>query len=185
MFWLTRIGCVAVAAATLSAPLAAQQPTPKSYELSLDNAQVSALPNGKVVVTMEAKGDLRGLLTLTLDTAGNQITGGEWVLVSRYVEYLDEDGHVLTLEEEAEHPHSETEPHSERLRFVDKGSVSGAVVSGQLAKDANGATTGVDSVGLSLDAGSLTFAGASGTGSGSATSLQDVAASSGSLVLTF
>jgi hypothetical protein len=185
MTWLMRTTCVSILAAAFSAPLVAQQPAPTDHHITLTNAQVSALAGGKVVVTMEAEGDLRGLVTFTLETAGSQITGGEWAFVARYVEYLDEDGHVLTLAEEAEHPHSETEPHQERLRFVDKGTVAGGVVAGLLNKDASGTTTGIDAVALSVDSGSLSFTGATGSGSGSATDLQDVVASSGSLRLTF
>jgi hypothetical protein len=159
------------------------QATPTTRQMTLTNGQVSEAP-GKVVVTFEAKGDLRGLVTLTVNTSGNEITGGEWAFVVRYVEYLDHHGRPIP-EGEEELVHNESEPHAERPVFVDKGTLSGPVGGGALSRDANGVITGLSSVLLSVGSGSLTFEGAAGHGSSAASGLDQAATSSGSLDLTF
>lgn len=161
----------------------AGQTAPQSYRMSLSNAQTSELPDGKLVVTMEATGDLKGLLTLTMNSSGTQVSGGEWAFVVRYVEYLDADGKVIP--EDAPEVHSESEPHSERPRFVDRGTLAGSVRGGSLAIDDAGHVTGVGSLSIALESGSLTFRGASGTGASEASNIRDVLASSGLLTLVF
>ena len=152
--------------------------------MTLTNGQVSETAPGKVVVTFESKGDLRGLVTLTVSTAGSEITGGEWAFVVRYVDYLDHHGRPIP-EGEEEHLHSESDPHFERPLFVDKGTLSGTVGGGVLSRGADGAITGLGSVLLSIESGSLTFEGAAGSGSSAAAGLEQATTSSGSLDLTF
>lgn len=180
---ITRTVCVAVMALGLSALLHAQAIT-TTRQMTLTNGQVSQIAPGKVVVTLEAKGDLRGLVTLTVNTAGNEIVGGEWAFVVRYVEYLDQHG-LPIAEGQEEHVHNESEPHGERLRFIDKGTLAGTVRGGTFSRGADGAIVGVDSVLLSIESGSLTFEGAIGDGSSAAIGLHNVSAATGTLALTF
>lgn len=162
----------------------AQSPSPRTYQMSLSRAQV-AVDGSKVMVTMEAAGDLRGLVTFTVNRAGDgaQVTGGNWAFAVRYVEYLDENGNVI--DQAHAEPHDDTSPHAERPRFVDKGTVAGPVVSGQVGIDAKGVITGMDSVLLKIGSASLTFDGASGDGWSAVSGVQDADASSGTLTLTF
>ena len=180
---ISRTFGVAVMALGLSALTYGQAAT-TTRQMVLANAQVSTTADGKVVSTFEVKGDLRGLLTLTLNASGNEIASGEWALVVRYVEYLDHHGQPIPPGEE-ERVHNELDPHFERPLFVDKGTLAGTVRGGTLIRGANGAITGIESVLLSLESGSLTFEGAIGDGSAAATSLHDALTSSGSLGLTF
>lgn len=73
---------VAVAVAVLSlVPATSSAQAPVTSVSSLGAARVSPLPGGVVVVSMDANGDLPGLLTLTLHVNGRVVTGGEWALV--------------------------------------------------------------------------------------------------------
>jgi len=116
--------------------------------------------------------------------AGGQVTGGEWALVVRYVEYLDHHGAPIP-EGEQEVLHSESEPHAERAVFVDKGTLAGAARGGQLVAATDGTLTGLESILLSIDSGSLSLAGTTGDGSSRAAGLDNRDSSSGSLTLTF
>jgi len=180
---MARTWCVSVMAIGLSALVYAQA-APTTRQMTLTNAQVSETAPGRVIVTMEAKGDLRGLVTLTMNTSGHDITGGEWAFVVRYVEYLDHHGQPIA-EGQEEQVHSESEPHAERPRFIDKGTLAGTVRGGAISRGADGAIVGVDSVLLSIESGSLTFEGTVGDGSSAASGLHNVSAASGSLALTF
>ena len=183
MSQMARTWCVSVMVVGLSALLYAQG-VPTTRQMTLTNGQVSESGPGKVVVTLEAKGDLRGLVTFTVDTSGNEITGGEWAFVVRYVEYLDHHGQPIP-EGQEESVHNESEPHAERPRFIDKGTLAGTVRGGALSRGADGTIVGIDSLLLSIESGSLTFEGAAGDGSSAASSLRNVSSASGSLALTF
>lgn len=180
---ITRTLCVAVMVAGLSALITAQT-TPSTYRMTLANGHVSTAADGKLVMTFESKGDLRGLVTFTVDASGSDITGGQWAFVVRYVDYLDHDGIAISDGEE-ESIHAESDLHAERPLFVDKGTLSGTIRGGMLTRAADGTITGVEALLLAVTGGSLTFENAAGDGSGAATDLQDPSTSSGSLGLTF
>jgi hypothetical protein len=158
-----------------------------SHEVSLNSAQVSVVSSSRVVVTMAAGGeDLKGLITLTLDRdAATGAVTGEWSLVVRYAEYLDADGNVID-EHHAAHGDDELDPnHKERLRLVNRGTLTGQVTSGAVAISADGVVTGLDGLVLAITTGSEEFAGVTGDAAGSASALNDSQASSGTLTLTF
>ena len=147
-----------------------------SHAVMLSTAQVSMLDGNRVVVLMDAKGDLPGSLTLTLerDSTGTTVIGGSWALIVSYVEltplgYPDADG---------------GEAESERL--VEIGTLSGTITDGALTLDQNGRVVSVDSVQLAINQGSVTYDGINeGTGSAQETNLQDVTSSTGTLILNF
>ena len=143
----------------------------------LSGPRVSAVNETRTVVTLEAKGAIRGLLTLTLVPGSAPLTG-EWALVSRYMTDTlggGDDGPTTVDGEEIDH--------EERPAFVERGSIQGAVTGGKLSFDGNGQLNGIEGLQLRVAGGSLKFAGATGGGSISASNLQDVTYGTGTLVL--
>jgi hypothetical protein len=167
-----------VSLATLTLGTAAYAADAETRNVVLAGARVSNVSAARVVVTMEASGDLRGLLTLTLDRVDGHLAG-EWALVVRYLQDFDDDGNPTA----PDFDHSDGEPH-EHFQLVDKGTLSGPIADGALATDAEGTITGV-TVQLGVSEGSLTFQGAAGSGWAAATVINDIHVSTGTLTLTF
>src|SRR4051812_47880722 len=69
---------------------------PPLRSVTLTISRVSGDANGRLVVSMDAAGDLPGALTLIIDRASNNtIRGGHWALVVAHAQYsgeLEEDG---------------------------------------------------------------------------------------------
>ena len=143
---------------------AASAPAAQLHDVTLTEARVSTLEAGQLVVSMQAAGDLRGLVTLKLEVGTDgAITGGDWAVADSYLEDLNADGSVAPLTEEH---HEETgEAHREFIRLVNKGTVGGRVTGGYVGEGTGGAVSLVN-LQLELTTGSLTFQSiTSGTGS--------------------
>jgi hypothetical protein len=148
---------------------------PTAHNVDLSTAQVSTGDNGRLVVSMDAKGDLPGSFTLTLDRSpdGKTITGGYWALVVSHTKLIpmapgegDGDGYNEVLEQ--------------------IGTLSGNISGGTITTDAAGNIASLDSVNLVINQGSVAYDGTTeGSGSAQAASLQDTANSAGSLSLNF
>jgi hypothetical protein len=152
---------------------------------------------GRLVITLDARGDLRGLVTLNLSVAADgTITRGDWALVVSHLEDLNPDGSVAPVDEEEPHQHQEESsdlpfeehhdedvPHHEFIRFVNKGTLGGDVLGGFVGAGTGGALALVN-VQLRLTSATLTFASTtSGNGSVDADLGRDNG--KGSLRLTF
>jgi hypothetical protein len=145
--------------------------------------------NSDLVIALQAHGDLRGLVTLTIHTNGDAI-GGEWSLVSAYFQDLDENGNPIEFEDHdhdapsdgvpVEH-HEEGTPHIERITYVNNGTLGGTIDGGHLIVNGDGSVTGVEGMHLTIVSSTLTFKGASGGGALESPALDD----GGSLSLTF
>jgi hypothetical protein len=173
--FLLMCGSAALALATMPANHDPVQAATRQVVV-LSGPQVSAVDATRTVVTFEAKGDIRGMLTLTL-VRGSAERGaapltGEWALVSRYVRDMVTGNDDLPAGD-----------HQERLAFVERGTIHGAVAGGTLVFDANGQLDSIESLRVRIAGGNLEFAGASGSGSASASNLQDVNNGSGTLAL--
>jgi hypothetical protein len=147
--------------------------------MTLSGARLSER-SGRLVVTLAARGDLRGLVTLALDVGPDgAVTGGDWALVVSHIQDLNPDGSTAeTVEEDHDHHeepadvpveehHDEPSagPHQEFIRFVNEGTLGGHVVGGFIGAATNGAVALIN-VQLQLTSATLTFASArSGTGS--------------------
>lgn len=149
--------------------------------VNLSGPRVSVVDAARTVVTFDAKGDIRGLLTLHLvrgsSEKGAASLGGEWVLVSRYVYDMNTGNADLgstKIEADGEQ--------REALAFAERGTIHGPVTGGTLAFDSNGQLVGIESVQLKVAGGNFDFANASGSGSVSAANVQD-AYGSGTLEL--
>jgi hypothetical protein len=150
--------------------------------VALSGPRVSVVDAARTVVTFDAKGDIRGLLTLSLvrgtGEKGAPSLTGEWALVSRYVrDMLTGDEDLGPTGEDSGYAHKE------RLAFVERGTIHGAVTGGMLGFDSNGQLDSLESLRLQVAGGNLDFAGALGSGSASGASLQSEAYGSGTLVL--
>jgi len=123
----------------------------------LTSARVSVVDANRTVVTFETAGDIRGMLTVSLNTGQDKLTG-EWALVSRYVIDLNTGDSLKPAVE------GEGEP-EEAPAFVERGTLQGDVMGGQLVRDANGQLTAIRGLKVLVRNASQEFAGASGGGS--------------------
>jgi hypothetical protein len=134
-----------------------------TYNVTLSLAEATTDPAGRVVVTMLAKGDLAGVVTLALEkNAAGTVTGGEWALNVSYVESVPVD------------PNAPVNPSGDNdggERLVQKGMIKGRITSGTLTLNADGTLSSLDGVLLSLDSGTLQYQSAT-SGSGLVTASQ-------------
>lgn len=151
----------------LSTNAFAQAPAPQDYLSQLEGVRPSALPDGRLVLSMDATaGDLRGMLTLTVAESGSGVTG-TWVFTSTFIEDLRADGTPIPASDHVGHDHDDPNTpgvHREYARFRRDGALSGKVTGATLLWTADGAVAGVADAELVVEKGSRTFAGATGSG---------------------
>jgi hypothetical protein len=163
-------------------------PPPTTHTVTLRDARVSRTDDTHLVITAETLGDIKGTISLHLES--NQWGwSGTWALVSSYVRDTNPDG--TPAAEGEHHPEGEqhegepgAEPHHEYIQFVRDGGMNGLVNAGTLAQTPEGAVTSLTSA-MTLLGGTLTFTGATGIGDISLVQLEDQPASTGTLTLIF
>jgi hypothetical protein len=154
-----------------SAPLRAQS-TPVAHTLTLNNATETIDAQDRRVIVANVQGDMPGTLTLALVLgADGVVTGGEWALTVSYIQFgppdADGDGDA-----------------SESL--VQRGVIKGAVSLGSSLLATDGQASNLSGILLSVTGGTLEFAGKStGTGTLNGSSMNQQAASSGTLTISF
>ena len=145
-----------------------QERTARDHVSVLANARASTLPDGRIVVSMDVMGDLRGLLTMTLDAGGDSVTG-TWALVVSYLQELRPDGTEIARADHVNHDHDEgpNTPDVHREYAVPKfdGVLTGSIESGTVLRTPDGRVVAVDTSTLVVESGSRSFAGAAGFGS--------------------
>ena|SRR5262245_31091017 len=112
--------------------------SPRDCVSVLSGARPSLLPDGRVVISMDVLGDMRGLITLTLAVDGATATG-TWALV---VYYIDD-------------PQSESKP---------DGMMHGTVTSATVRRSAPKQLAAVETAELAIVGGSRSFEGRTGFG---------------------
>jgi hypothetical protein len=145
-----------------------------TYNINLSKATVSATDDNRIIVVMDAKGDLPGALTLRLerDAAGSIVTGGEWALVVAYTEEIQ-----LSPGEGDGDP-------GEGL--VQKGTLKGTISGGQVTLNPDGSIASINSLQLVVNGGSMSYDAVNdGSGSVHEENLQDADNASGGLTLSF
>jgi len=148
---------------------AAQQPLAIAHSSTLSGLSADLLENGDVIISSEALGDLRGLVTLTLHPyAGGYI--GEWAFTVAHADNTDPATGVDPELAEGPHNDNDGDIHHSFLRLVQQGTLQGTVNAASLSLDTNGALTGV-SAALTIDKGAREFDGATGTGQATLDSL--------------
>ena len=153
----------------LLSSLSAQQPTPTTHNETLTGLSADELPNGDVVVSFVAGGDLRGHITLTLHPYANGYTG-EWAFT---VAHADNTDPATGIDPELEVHHDgdgDAEPHKGFLRLIEQGSLQGTVSTATLTRDDEGGLTDLSAT-LSIDGGVKEFDGAKGSGQATITGL--------------
>jgi hypothetical protein len=172
---LTRVACALVIAALSGVFWVGRAQSQTTYAITLSHAEESVDPVGRAVITMMARGDLQGALTVRLDrSADGTVTGGEWALTVSYTEVI------------ATPPASSGGDDDPGERLVQKGVLKGTVTGGSVTLNDDGSVGTLNGVQLVLTGGTLAYDGtASGSGSIDGTSLADRDNSSGSISLVF
>jgi hypothetical protein len=138
------------------------------HAVTLSGARVSMLEKGRIVVSFDAAGDIRGLVTVTIDRDAGGALKGEWVLVSRYLQDLTPEGEPdeRAIENRAALPGEELHAlHREYMEIRERGTLRGSIAGGALAFDVDGSLRAIESLRLAIDGGSIEFDGATGAGS--------------------
>jgi hypothetical protein len=169
--------CLALAAMLGLAATGHAQTTQTAHSITLTQPKTSQVTPSRTVITMEAAGDLRGLLTLTIDRTADGVSG-EWALVVKHLQDVDAAGAPTA----PNFDESQGEP-AERIGIVDLGTLGGSISAATLSTTADGAIAGIDGLQLTVATGSLTFQGATGAGWANVSTL--LSASTGTLTLTF
>jgi hypothetical protein len=158
---------------------------PATYNLALSRADASTDAKGRLVVTMVARGDLPGTLTLALDRAADgTVTGGEWALMVSYTAVTSAAGELSVGEPEGELAAETGADDSEAL--VQKGALKGDVAGGTVSLDPDGTVRSLNGLVVSVTGGTLAYERATnGNGLIIAINLADHAASNGTASLIF
>ena len=148
------------------------------FTVTLSVPRVSVVDENRVAVSFLASGDIRGLVSFTMDTTGTPF--GDWALVSRY--HLDLDS-VGTPEEGAGEGAARRPGHEqERFEIHERGSLSGRITGGTLKFGPDGQLAEIESLTLTINSGSIEFDGLRGSGSATV-SLADPQRARGRLTL--
>jgi hypothetical protein len=158
-------------------PAAALQ-SPSSYNDNLGLASQSHDDQGRLVITMQANGDLPGVLTLVVSTnPDGTISKGEWALNVSYTAPLHPDAAPV--------PDSPDPDSAVGEQLIQRGVITGTIEGGTVAFNGDQVTS-VTSLLLSVGSGSMQFASVNaGSGQVDATSVADWTNSTGSASLSF
>jgi hypothetical protein len=162
---------VAILVAVSGLAAAAPPPTtaPVEHHSAFGAPRTSTLANGTVVVSFEAAGDLRGLVTLTLRSADGGGYAGEWAFTVAHADHTDP---ATGEDPELEHAFGGSEgtddtgqepAHKAFVTLVHQGSLAGAVSHADLTQGADGGLTRLQAT-LTVDQGASEFSGATGSG---------------------
>ena len=169
-------GCAALLAIGIL-PAAAQQ-GPAAYNDNLGLASQYYDNDGRLVITLQAKGDLPGVLTIVvLTNADGTIRSGEWALNVSYTAPL--------------HPNAPPDPNSsdpdsaQGEQLVQRGTLTGTIEGGSVVLNGS-AVAGVNGLLLQVASGSMEFSAVNaGSGQVDATSVADSTNSTGTASLSF
>ena len=142
----------------------------------LSRARVSYVENNRLVITMDAVGDLPGALTLMIDRdgSGRTVIGGDWALV--VAEIPPPDNHQGNGND---HGGPSDQP-------IQKGTLSGTISGGSISFSADGKLASIDALQLNLNLGSQTFKNvSSGDGTVQVVNVENYPLSSGGISLSF
>jgi hypothetical protein len=158
--------CLALLAAV--PPLRAIQPLPVVHESTLGSARVDLMEHGKVVISMDAVGELPGIITLTLEPSSTGGYTGTWAFMVAKVDNTDPatgvepppHGHQPV--NDAPHLTAEATPHRDYVRLVHRGDLSGTVTHAAFTRNDTGAADLMAA--LTIIRGGLEFQGVTGAG---------------------
>ena len=178
-------GATALALAlALGAPAEVQAASPQ--DVTLSRARLDMLADGRIVVSFDASGAIRGLLTLQIDRSADAARG-QWVLVSRYLQDVTPDGAIDDRAQEvrASLPGEELHLlHKEYIRIEDRGTLRGSIAGGTLDFDVDGKLRSIGALKLAVDGGCLAFEGLTGSAVIDASNLHEGTSGTGTLRLS-
>jgi len=151
---------LALGAAVTSA-VQAHTPSPDPQTALFVTPRVDRLADGRVVLSFDTIGGLRGVLTF--DLRGSEANGysGTWAFMVSHHDYSNP-----TTGDDVPHDHGGgTQLHQEHLRVIQLGSLRGAVTTANLTFGADGALVDFVVPSLTISGGTLEFAGVHGHGS--------------------
>jgi hypothetical protein len=129
------------------------------FTVNLTEPRVSFLDGNRMAVSFLASGDIRGLVSFTMDTTGTPF--GDWALVSRYHLDLADVG----VPDGEGGDGAERHPgHQERFEIHERGSLSGRITGGSLRFGPDGQLAAIESLTLTVNSGSIEFNGMKGSG---------------------
>lgn len=173
-------GAAALALAVLPATTASAA---SSQDVTLSGARLDMLADGRAVVSFDASGAIRGLLTVQILRDGDAVRG-QWVLISRFLQDVTPEGEIDPLAQEirAALPGEELHLlHKEYVRIENRGSLYGSITGGALDFDVDGKLRSVGALKLAIAGGSGAFAARTGALSLDATDLHDASRGAGTL----
>lgn len=154
----------------LSLPLTAgQAQQAQDHASALGSPRVDLLDDGRVVVSMDAAGDLPGVISFSLQPDGAGGYTGTWAFMVAAADNSDPATGVEPPAHAEDAPHADGEPHRDFLRLVHRGDLSGTVSHASFSYNDAGAVA-FDAT-LAIARGGLEFAGVTGSGSVSLASL--------------
>jgi len=178
--FLVMCGAAAIALAVAPAPPASAASSP---DVTLSGARLDMLEDGRAVVSFDASGAIRGLLTLQIVRDGDAVRG-QWVLVSRFLQDVTPEGEIDPQAQaiRAALPGGELHLlHKEYVRIVNQGSLYGSIEGGALDFDVDGTLRSIGGLKLGIAGGSDLFAGRTGSLSLDAANLHDGIRGTGTL----
>ena len=128
------------------------------YAVTLSEVRVSRLDGGRLAVSLVGAGDIRGLVSFTIEPDAEGALSGQWALVSRYHLDLGDPG-------TPEGDHDLHPEHPEAFVIHERGTLSGPITGGELIVDGDGRATGIRALRMEIKSGSIEFRGARGTAS--------------------
>ena len=147
----------------LASPDPAQAAAPSV--VNIQRPRVDVLDTGRIVVSFDAAGDIRGIGTLLIDRDASGTLRGEWVLVSRFLRDLTPDGQPDPLANERRAALQGPELHRQHTEYFDiyeRGTLRGTITGGALSIDVDGGLRSIDALQLSIANGNLEFTGWAG-----------------------
>jgi hypothetical protein len=172
---MTRAGTAVclMTAVVLGSAIAAAARSEHNHHSTVSTPRVDVLDNGNVVVSLDAVGDLRGVMTLTLQPMADASYAGTWAFTVTHADTTDpETGLEPEPHTDAEgesHEHAEGDSaHEDFLRLVHRGSLSGSIAGAVLTFAADGTLDALTAP-LTIAAGSNEFTGVTGSGTASLT----------------
>lgn len=148
---------------------ARQAVQPQDHTAFLGTARVDYLDDGRVVVSMDAAGELPGVISFSLQPDGAGGYTGTWAFMVAGADNTDPATGVEPPAHADDSPHADGEPHLDFLRLVHRGDLSGTVSRASFSYNDAGAVA-FDAT-LSITRGGLDFVGVTGSGTASLTSV--------------
>ena len=177
-------GAAALALAlAMGAPAELQAASPQ--DVTLSGARLDMLGD-RIVVSFDASGAIRGLLTLQIDRSADAARG-QWVLVSRYLQDItpecepDDRAQEVRASLPGEELHLQ---HREYIRIEERGTLHGSIAGGTLEFDVDGRLRSIAGLRLAIGGGCLGFEGRTGSATIDASNLHDGTRGAGTLRLS-